>query len=290
MSNKDKLIALWPEYSYSDVVTTRKIIKWDSWIEKKLITIPLEVTNTVRELAWNTIAASLWNLTVINKIPESLAWVVPIHNTYWKTVNLSPEAVYQLLKYETLRSIWWYSLEIKHILACLEWTSIENLKSIHSHPQAISQCSSEWISRLWKEVLLVNEQSTTTHIPYLQEWEAVICNSYAAENSNLKILDSSFWPDNNITDFVILTINEDVKWLQNLTHDKAMIILSLEDKKGSLVRWIWLLTEAWINMNSIHSQTKSPWNTDFIVVTSNSEDWNELGRDIKKQWWKIKIL
>lgn len=289
MKTNDKLIALWPKWSYSEIVAN-DIIKPESDIGIQLITIENDVTNTIRNLAWNWFAASLWNLAVINWVPNSLAWVIPMHNTYWKTVNLAPEAIYQLQRNHTLHSIWWYSLKIEHILAWLEWTNLGNLTSIHSHPQAISQCQNEWIARIWRDIKLVNEQSTTTHIPHLKIWEAVICNKYAAQNANLTILDNSFWPTENTTDFIVLSINPEIEWLQNLTHHKAMIILSLENKTGSLVKWLTLLSEAGINMSSLHSQTESPWNTDFIVITDNNMDWNSISKDLEKQWWKIKIL
>ena len=289
MKTNNNLVALWPKWSYSEIVANEIIIA-ESGIITDLITIPSEVTNMVRDIAGNGFAATLWNLKVIKQIPSSLAWVVPVHNTYWKTVNLAPEAIYQIIKDETLKSMGWYSLKIVHILACLEWTNLENLKSIHSHPQAISQCTNEWIKRLWKDIKLVNEQSTTTHIQDLKIWEAVICNSTAAKNAGLKILDNSFWPNENTTDFLILSPYEKIEWLQNLTHEKAMIIMSLINKPWSLVKWLTLLSEAWVNMSSLHSQTESPWNTDFIVITDNNCDWYSIWKDIKKQWWKIKIL
>lgn len=289
MKHNNKIITLWPKWSYSEIVAN-DIIKPNSNIEAKLITITENITNSVREIAGNTIAASLWNLSVINEIPNNLAWIVPIHNTYWKTVNITPEGIYQLQKNQILHSIWWYSLKIEHILAWLEWTDYSNLKSIHSHPQAISQCQNEWIARLWNEVKLVNEQSTTTHISNLKIWEAVICNKNAAKNANLKIIDDKFWPDENTTDFIVLSVHPEIEWLHNLTNHKAMIILSLENKTGSLVRWLTLLSDAWINMSSLHSQTQSPGNTDFIVITDNNMDWNSISKDLERQWWKIKIL
>jgi len=285
----NKIVALWPQWSNSHLVAD-KIITPNSGIENNLITVPEQVVNTVRQYAWNAIAASLWNLYVINETPNNLAWIIPVHNTYWKTVNLAPEAVYQLMRNNTIHSIWWYSLKVKYLLACREWTTIENLKTIHSHTQAISQCLNEWIARLDKDVELVNEQSTTTYIPYLQEWDSVICNKQAALSSNLTILDENFWPEENTTDFIVLSVNEEIEWLQNLINNKTMIILSLEDKIWSLNRGLTLLSEAWIDMNSIHSQTQSPWNTDFIIVSNNNIDWKSVSKDLKKQWWKIKIL
>lgn len=289
MKTNNNIVALWPKWSYSEIVAN-EIIKPESEIVTELVTVENDVTNMIRNLTWNSFAASIWNLAVINKIPDSLAWIVPIHNTYWKTVNITPEAIYQLQKNITLNSIWWYSLKIEHILAWLEWTDLENLKSIHSHPQAISQCMNEWIYRIWRNIELVNEQSTTTHITNLKIWEAVICNKNAAKNANLKIIDNEFWPDENTTDFIVLSVNKEIQWLQNLTNHKAMIILSLQNKTWSLVKWLTLLSEAWVNMSSLHSQTESPWNTDFIVITDNNIDWNSISKDFKRQWWKIKIL
>ncbi|MDP2090669.1 MAG: prephenate dehydratase domain-containing protein [Candidatus Gracilibacteria bacterium] len=289
MKHNNKIITLGPKGSYSEIVAN-DIIKPNSNIEAKLITITENITNSVREIAGNTIAASLGNLSVINEIPNNLAGIVPIHNTYGKTVNITPEGIYQLQKNQILHSIGWYSLKIEHILAGLEGTDYSNLKSIHSHPQAISQCQNEGIARLGNEVKLVNEQSTTTHISNLKIGEAVICNKNAAKNANLKIIDDKFGPDENTTDFIVLSVHPEIEGLHNLTNHKAMIILSLENKTGSLVRGLTLLSDAGINMSSLHSQTQSPGNTDFIVITDNNMDWNSISKDLERQGGKIKIL
>ncbi|MDD2871674.1 MAG: prephenate dehydratase domain-containing protein [Candidatus Gracilibacteria bacterium] len=289
MKTKDKLIALGPNGSYSSLVAN-DIIKPESDIKTSLITIDPEITEAIRQISGNAFAASLGNLKVINEIPNNLAGIVPIHNTYGKTVNITPEAIYQLQKNHILHSIGWYSLKIEHILAGLQSTNIENITSIHSHPQAISQCINEGIARLGDDIKLVNEQSTTTHIPDLKIGEAVICNKNAAQNANLKILDEHFGPKENTTDFIVLSVNENIEGLQNLTNNKAMIILSLENRAGTLVKGLNLLSEAGVDMNSIHSQTESPGNTDFIIVSNNYIDWKSISNDLKKQGGKIKIL
>lgn len=289
MNNQNNIVTLWPKWSYSSVVADGIIIP-NSGITRELITIPKEMADLVIEIAWKAFASSLWNLNVIKRIPSSWAWIIPVHNTYWGTVNITPEAIYELWKNKDLKSFWWYSLKIKHILAWKEWTNLENLTSIHSHQQAIEQCRNEGIKRLNKWINLVSEQSTTAHIPDLKTWEAVICNRQAAEWANLIILDDSFWPKDNITDFIVLSVNEEMIWLQNLTNHKAMLILSLINERWSLVKCLALLSDAWIDVNTLHSQTKIPWETDFIVVADNIWDWDSISRELKKQWWKIKIL
>jgi len=57
-------------------------------------------------------------MSVIEKIPQSLAGVVPLHNTYGRTVNLMPEALYALTRQQSsIQVIGWYHLQVKHILA-----------------------------------------------------------------------------------------------------------------------------------------------------------------------------
>lgn len=284
-----KIVTLWPKWTYSNHVA-HTIVSDDMRID--LVIIPSDLIDAVKKISGDIIAGSLGNMAVIQKIPESTAWIVPIHNTHGKMVNLAPIGIYQLkLKYPTTRIIWWYSLQVDHVLVSNNHTNLSNLKHIYSHPQAISQCS-ENIAKLHRKTTLHNTPSTTSHIPYLQDWEAVICSEKSARDNGLYILNDSFWPQNNITSFAVVSIDKELKMkdFNWLSKDKAMIVLTFPDQKWTLLKATKILAKAWVNMNSIDSQIKTPGQVDFVVVCDNHIDWEWLRLDVQKQWWELEII
>ncbi|MDP2104175.1 MAG: prephenate dehydratase domain-containing protein, partial [Candidatus Gracilibacteria bacterium] len=215
-----KIVTLGPKGTYSNHVANT-IVPDDMGID--LVTIPPDLIEAVKKISGDIVAGSLGNMAVIQKIPESMAGIVPIHNTHGKMVNLAPIGIYQLrLKYPTTRIIGWYSLQIDHILASNHHTNLGNLKHIYSHPQAISQCS-ENITKLQRKITLHNTPSTTSHIPYLRDGEAVICSEQSARDNDLHILDDAFGPQNNITSFAVVSTNEELEMrdFNGLNKDKT---------------------------------------------------------------------
>ena len=92
MNLPNNVVALWPEYSYSHNVA-KKIIIPGSGIGIDLVNIPKRLMEEVSQYAWDIIASSMWNLSVIKRTPSALAGVIPVHIQFWRTVNCIPEAI-----------------------------------------------------------------------------------------------------------------------------------------------------------------------------------------------------
>ncbi len=286
------LITLWASGSYSHQTATH-ILPQNSQIEIELIHPCETLIQQIRATAGSLISGSLWNMSVIEKIPQSLAGVVPLHNTYGRTVNLMPEALYALTRQQSsIQVIGWYHLQVKHILAWLPGAKIENISSIHSHPQALSQCIDAWLKRFWDHINLQHETSTTAHIPHLTQSSAVICSEAAALKNNLEILDKNFWPKDNITDFAIVSTNPNChpEMFQNLTKNKTLAVITLKNKEKSLANALDILWNHWVDMSSIHSQMSKPGEINFIIVANNHIYWDGVEEDLQKVQWSIQIL
>lgn len=286
------IVTLWPAGSYSHT-TAKNILRHDSDLTIDLVSTPWELIQNIKNIAGNMMAGSLWNMSVIEKIPQAIAWVIPLHNTYGRTVNLMPEGIYALAKqHPHTQIIGWYHLQVCHILAGLPWVKIENITSIHSHPQALSQCLDAGIKRLWNTFSLKSESSTTAHIPHLTHNQAVICSEDAAIKNGLEILDKNFGPENNITDFAIITTQQDynTEIFQNLTKNKTLAILTLQNQPKSLANALSTLWDHGVDMNSLHSQMSKPGEIDFIIVANNHINWEHSNNDLEKIKGKVQVL
>lgn len=89
------------------------------------------------------------NPWAIASVHGSALSVVPIANDIGKLVAENCLTIDKILRmWDALHLLWWYSLEVQHVLACLKGDNVGNIASIHSHHQALIQCS-EKLQQLW---------------------------------------------------------------------------------------------------------------------------------------------
>lgn len=107
------------------------------------------------------------NLETINFLMENRAvWLLPKLNVYGGPVE---EVMWNIWKVREAKMLWYFPLKINHVLAS-KW-SLEEIKEVRAHPQALMQCS-EWLRNLWADSnLLFNEAYKT---PNLYETSKII--------------------------------------------------------------------------------------------------------------------
>ena len=113
----------------------------------------------------------------------------------------------RLIPNSQLKIVGEYFLEVQHCLMASKGTSIEDIKRVHSHEQAIAQCRENLI-RLNKEMKI--EADTAGAAKLIAEWnnkeDAAIASELAAKIYNLDILESNFQDfENNVTRFLIMS-------------------------------------------------------------------------------------
>jgi len=172
------IVTLWPDGSYSSQVA--KAVGGDN----------------------PTIKYSKSNVETIHGLKWHDFWVLPIKNNYGWVVAWNMREILQVSKNRTIKVLGGYSLSIRHVLAAREWVKGEDITSVHSHPQALLQCTI-WLE--WLNAEQVKTDATTARIPNLQMDEAVICSLEAANTAGLNVLDDYFCERDNVTDFIMLT-------------------------------------------------------------------------------------
>ena len=176
--------------------------------------------------------------------------LVPIENSkagrVADTQRLIPES--------NLKIIGEYFLQVKHCLLALPGTSLNDIKRIHSHEQAITQCRNN-IIRYKKDMII--EADTAGAAKMISEMnskeDAAIASSLAAETYNLDILLKEFQDaENNVTRFLIMS--KDLI-LPDVSEPNLMTTLVFELKSipAALYKSLGGLASNGVNMTKLES-------------------------------------
>ncbi|MDB9481329.1 prephenate dehydratase domain-containing protein, partial [Dolichospermum circinale CS-537/05] len=111
--------------------------------------------------------------------------VVPVENSIEGSVNMTLDSLWQL---DNLKIKLALVLPIQHTLVS-RCTSLDNIKTVYSHPQALAQCQG-WLAQFLPNVNLIASNSTTEALQRLEAelTTAAISSSRAAQLYNLPIL------------------------------------------------------------------------------------------------------
>lgn len=178
---------------------------------------------------------------------ETQLAVVPVENLIEGSVTMTMDALWQLGTLQIQHAL---VLPIRHALLSRAST-IEAIKTIYSHPQALAQCQ-KWLEKFLPEVQLVPTNSTTEALPYLEtDYTAgVITSSRAAQLHNLPILASAIndFPD-NCTRFWVLG-----KQASPGGSHTSLAFSTPANVPGALVKPLQVFAVRGINMSRIESR------------------------------------
>ncbi len=120
------------------------------------------------------------------------------------------------------------------IFTCESWKDVK-IRKVFWTTEAIEQCRGNIIS-VFDTIKRIPEDSTNSHIPHLQDDQAVICSRESAILSGLEFIDDGlFGPEENETLFMVLWEWDNVRntpWLIKwLSHNRKILIFPYGDKK-----------------------------------------------------------
>lgn len=200
---------------------------------------------------------------------KAQAGVVPLANT---TAGGVYEVYDLLLKYDLYIN---YSdiIKVDHCLAAVEGTSLEEIKEVHSHPQAIAQCR-EFLKRHG----ITARESSNTAVAAKElssskdRSKGAICSKEAAERYGLKILlEGINHNKENATKFVAIS----PRLIGKSSHNRIAIVFACSHRSGSLAGVLGIFGDYGVNLTEIHSRPdgKNPWEYLFYVdFTGNLKD------------------
>jgi chorismate mutase/prephenate dehydratase len=192
---------------------------------------------------------------------ESQYGVVPVENSLEGSVNQT----YDLFLTHNLKVCGEIIIRISHCLIANPNTSLNAVKAVYSHPQALAQCRN-FLERLGRE--LIPTYDTAGSVKMLKEKglknAAAVASEKAAEIYGMKILAREI-EDNpsNYTRFFVLS-HEDSPMTGK---DKTSIIFSTAHTPGSLYTALFEFAQRKINLTRIESRPtkQKPWEYNFYL-------------------------
>lgn len=175
--------------------------------------------------------------------------VVPVENS----ANGSVRAVYELLRTRPLHILRATKLCISQVLLGKPGGKPEELREIHSHEQALGQCSS-YLKSLGERVKLVPEVNTAVAAALVAASEdrslAALASPLCAELYGLSILETRVQnSDNNYTRFLVLGKAPGIL----PGADRVSLILSLPHRPGALHEVLGMFTAQGVNLLKLES-------------------------------------
>jgi len=190
--------------------------------------------------------------------------MLPIENTTAGSVYES----YDLLLRFNLALVGEEIVDVRHCLLGVASVPIESLKRIHSHPQALSQCS-EFLSTLQdcEGVSAGNTALAAKHVRDLNNpHEAAIASEEAGAHFGLTVLKRDIANQAvNYTRFVVVSATP-IECDPRIAA-KVSMVLSTRHEHGALVRCLNVIADEGLNVTKLESRPRpgTPWEYVFYI-------------------------
>mgnify|MGYP001410685413 FL=1 len=160
----------------------------------------------------------------------------------------------RLIPDSNLKIIGEYFLEINHCLVALPGASLNDIKRVHSHEQAITQCRNNIIKNKKEMVVSADTAGAAKQISELKNKEdAAISSQLAAETYSLEILIKNFQDsENNVTRFLIMSnkLNKPSEISKELM---TTLVFELKSIPAALYKSLGGLASNGVNMTKLES-------------------------------------
>lgn len=180
--------------------------------------------------------------------------VIPVENTIEGSVTMTMDALWQL---ESLQIQLALVMPIGHMLISCA-TSLDAIKTVYSHPQALAQCQG-WLGKFLPAVQLVPSNSTTEALQGLKQdlTAAAIASSRAAQLYSLPILARSIndYPENCTRFWVVSRRQPEADHHISASNTHTSLAFSLPaNVPGALVKLLQVFAQVGINLSRIESR------------------------------------
>ena len=186
---------------------------------------------------------------------SALLAVVPVENSIEGSVTMTLDTLWLLNNLQIQMGL---VMPITHMLISCA-ASLEDLKIVYSHPQALSQCQG-WLEQFLPTVELIPSNSTTEALLQIEQnlTAATISSQRAAQLYNLPILASGI-NDNpeNFTRFLVVSQTHKAFTLQTNSKKASYSSLAFSlpaNSPGALVKALQVFASQDINLSRIESR------------------------------------
>ena len=197
--------------------------------------------------------------------------MLPMENSIAGTVNQS----YELLMEHDLRIYGEVILRIEHMLLAPPGTTLSEVKTVRSHPQALAQCQRYLIDQgLIPQTMIDTAASARDLAASPEKGVAVIASQLSAKLYGLEILAHNIedFPF-NYTRFFVLSLEE----ASRAQRSKTSLVFTTLHQPGALYACIGELSRRGINLTKIESRPRlnRPWQylfyLDFVGYYKDTE-------------------
>ncbi|MBR3306273.1 MAG: bifunctional chorismate mutase/prephenate dehydratase [Lachnospiraceae bacterium] len=216
--------------------------------------------------------------------------VLPIENSYAGDVS----QVMDLLYFGELYIHGIYELPIYHNLLAVKGASLEDIKCVTSHPQALDQCAG-----FIEKGKLMRKEAVNTAVAAREVAEradisvAAIASTETAEIYGLDILARNInESDDNATRFAVVSGRKEP---EDAVREAFSMILIVKNEAGAFAKAITAIGDNGFNMRAIRSRPMKslPWNYYFYVEGEGdleSEAGRKMIKDLEPSCEKVRIL
>lgn len=183
--------------------------------------------------------------------------VLPVHNSTAGSVN----STYDLMAKYSVYTVKEVCVEINHCIASKNAEALEEITTVYSHPQAISQCCDFLTAHGLKTSEYGNTATAAAMVAGSSEKTAAICSVDCAKRLGLNILAENI-ADCSVNRTRFICISRDMQI--DPEADSISVMLKIPDTEGSLYR---LLTKFYVNgMNLIKIESRPLKDGSFNVM------------------------
>ncbi|MDO5564058.1 MAG: chorismate mutase [Eubacteriales bacterium] len=187
-----------------------------------------------------------------------------------------------------------YNLKVRQNLLAIKGSTIDTIKTVISHPQALSQCTKYIQKHKYNTLISANTAIAAMDVKEKNDYTiAAIASEETAKIYGLEIIDHDINLNNdNTTKFAILSLKCD-KSVQDA--DESIIFFTVKNEAGALAKAINIIGEYKFNMRSLRSlpMKELSWQYYFYVEFDGNiytSKGMEMVKKLQQYCDKLKIL
>lgn len=196
--------------------------------------------------------------------------MVPIENSLAGSVYQNYD---NFSRFQDVSIVGSVTLNIRHSLLGVKGTTLQSIRNVYSHPQALSQ-SKKFLesNESWKLIEAVSTASAAEFVAKTKSTEnAAVASSVNAALYGLEILAEDIEDDpGNFTRFVVIQANNVTRsdaTNSNLKPNMASFILKTKNEPGALYNLLGIFEESRLNLTRLESRpiAGQPWRYWFYI-------------------------
>lgn len=232
--------------------------------------------------------ADVFEAVLKGEVPWGL---VPMENTLGGSIHDNYDLFHQ---YPDIRIFGEIKLRVRHSIMVSPGGSLEEVKEVYSHPQALAQCKAFTTKHGIKPIAYYDTAGAAGMVAREKNPQlAAIASSQAAEYYQLDVMEEGIETNPlNFTRFALIAREE---YPATDSPDRASLLFALPDETGSLARCLTLLTQYELNLTKLESRpiAGKPWSYMFyadINVPVEKEKFHQAMEALKEYASDLRIL